>query len=54
MENNPDKPLKFVRLNMTREVVEVIAQSEVDVTVMYRGERVTLKRDEVIPVTPEE
>jgi hypothetical protein len=43
-----------VRLNLTGEIVEVVNQSPVDVTINYQGERMTLYHQEVSPLTPEE
>jgi hypothetical protein len=54
MESNPQRMLKFVRVNITNEIVEVVAQSSTEVTLDYRGARVTLPRQDVILLTPEE
>ena len=54
MESNPQRALKFVRVNTTNEIVEVIAQTSTEVTLDYRGAQVTLPRQDVILLTPEE
>jgi hypothetical protein len=54
MESHPDRTLKFVRLPMTREIVEVVGQNAADLTLNYRGEQITLSRRDVTLLTPEE
>ena len=49
----PKSP-KFVRLNMTGEVVEVFRHTDTDVTIIYYGQRFTLLPHNVTVLSPEE
>jgi hypothetical protein len=51
---NFEKPLRFVRLNLTGEIVEVVGQSSLGLTIKYLGEQTTLSYHEITPLTPEE
>ena len=48
------KPPKFVRLNMTGEVVEVFRHTDTDVTIIYYGQRFTLLPHNVTALSPKE
>jgi hypothetical protein len=51
---NLERPLRFVRLNVTGEIVEVVGQSSLDLTIKYLGERATLHYHEITQLTLEE
>jgi hypothetical protein len=49
-----DKFGKFVRLNLVREIVEVVSVDPTEITVKYYGMNIPMQHHEVSLVTPEE
>jgi hypothetical protein len=45
---------KFVRLNLVREIVEVVSVDSTGITVKFYGKKLTMEHREVSLVTPEE
>jgi hypothetical protein len=45
---------KFVRLNLTDEIVEVVSGDSNEITINYKGRHLTLRHSEVSRITPEE
>ena len=51
MKNPSEINGKFVRLNLTGEIVEVLTGDSKELTIKYRGENITLFRYEVSALT---
>lgn len=45
---------KFVRLNLTGEIVEVVGFDSTEIMINYRGQNLTMAHYEVSRITPEE
>jgi hypothetical protein len=45
---------KFIRLNLTSEIVEVVSSNSSEITIDYKGRHLTLRHSEVSRLTPEE
>lgn len=54
MTNHPGAFGKFVRLNLTGEIVEVLDCNSTEIIINFKGKKLTMAHHQVSWVTPEE